>query len=153
MCNKNEILDMVDNDDNVITSKNRKDIELEKEKNIRSVNMLICNEKRELWIPKRANNKKYYPLCLDFSAGGYVKSGESYSQAITREVKEELNINLEDHQFEITGYYSPYKHFVSCFMTVYIMRSNLVPHYNKLDFISYDWYEPENIVDMFAMGV
>lgn len=60
--------------------------------NFRVVNAFLVNPEGKLWIPKRTSDKRIFPDCLDVSMGGHVESGESYEQALERELAEELNI-------------------------------------------------------------
>ena len=54
---------------------------------------VIDNEK--LLIQKRASNKKIFPDMWEQSGGGVI-AGETSIQAVKRECKEELNIDVDD---------------------------------------------------------
>ena len=107
---------------NVWRSKIEKD-----EQNIRSINAFIINSQGELLIPRRTATKKNFPLCLDMSCGGYVRSGETYEEALEREINEELNINIKEFSHREIGYLSPYKNDISMFMKIYEIESNDIP--------------------------
>lgn len=64
-----------------------------------------------------------YPGCYDFSGGGYVNYGEDYLDAIIRETKEKLNINI--YYIKELGYYNPYKYNVGCFSKLYTVYKNV----------------------------
>lgn len=60
------------------------------------VHACIFNSKHEMLIQQRQFDKDRYPGCWDVSAGGFVMSGESSSDAVFREVKEELGLNVRE---------------------------------------------------------
>ena len=55
----------------------------------------IFNKNGEVLLQKRSKNKKLWPDLWDITAGGHVLAGEFGYEAIIREVKEELGIELE----------------------------------------------------------
>lgn len=119
MEDEDEILDIVDKNDNVIGQKIRAEIYQNKQSNFRVVNAFLENNKGEIFILIRTEEKTPYPLGLDMSIGGHVKSGETYEDALKREMKEELGINISDTHCMFLGYLSPYVDSVSAFMKVY----------------------------------
>ncbi len=89
-----EYQDIVDEDDNIVSSDKRQNIwDKGLESRTRSVNLFIIDENQNILLPVRSKNKKKWPLCYDFSCGENVISGETYEQAILRGIKEELGIN------------------------------------------------------------
>ena len=63
------------------------------------VHVCLFNSRGEMLIQRRSENKDRYPGCWDVSAGGFVSSGEDSRQAVLREAKEELGLELEDADF------------------------------------------------------
>ena len=61
------------------------------------VQAAIINSLHQILISKRSKNKKVYPLMWECN-GGQVLSGENGIDAIIREIKEELGINLNKEQ-------------------------------------------------------
>jgi len=57
------------------------------------VHLHVFNSKGELYLQKRAENKDIQPGKWDTSVGGHVDYGEEISEALNREVREELGIN------------------------------------------------------------
>ena len=147
-----EILDIVDNDDNIIGRLSQSSIYRQGLKNFRVINCFLENSKGELWIPKRAPDKRIFPLCLDVSAGGHVKSGESYKDAFRREIKEELDLDCGKVGYEILGYLNPHENGVSAFMTVYRIKTDESPNYNRQDFVEARWILPGDLVEMINSG-
>jgi len=56
------------------------------------VHLHVFNTTGELYLQKRAMNKDIQPGKWDTSVGGHVDYGEEISEALTREVREELDI-------------------------------------------------------------
>ena len=88
----NEYLDVVDDSDCVIGKATRKEV-YEKKLTHRIVHVLVINPiNSKIYIQKRADSVSYLPGHYSTSAGGHVLSGESYDQAVARELNEELGI-------------------------------------------------------------
>lgn len=62
----------------------------------RAVYAFIIDNKGNILLQKRSKNKKLWPNMWDVTVGGHVDSGEFGRQALIREVKEELGIELDD---------------------------------------------------------
>ena len=89
-----ELLDVVDEDDNLISVKPRGEIHA-KGLMHRAVHILLFNSKGELFLQKRSMNKDEQPGKWDSSAAGHVDSGEAYLDCARREITEELGIVAE----------------------------------------------------------
>ncbi len=89
-----EFLDIVDENDNVVGKAPRKECH-EKGLLHRVVDILILNSKGELLLQKRSEKMDTFPGYWTCSAGGHVNSGESYRDAVKRELNEELGIQIE----------------------------------------------------------
>jgi len=63
----------------------------------------IYNTKRQLFIPKRAKNKQFFPDKFEL-IGGHVEFGESLQEALMREVQEELGlaVTIENPYYAFT---------------------------------------------------
>lgn len=59
-----------------------------------SVGAMIFNDKKELLVCKRSQNAKNERGCWEIP-GGAVEFGETLQDAIRREMKEELNVDIE----------------------------------------------------------
>src|SRR3989344_1277670 len=77
-----EYADLVDENDKAIGRMPMAEARRKGVENMRVVNAFLVNSKGELWIPRRAAEKEYWPLWLDMSVGGHVSSGETYEEAL-----------------------------------------------------------------------
>ncbi len=62
----------------------------------RAVYAFIIDENKNVLLQKRSSTKKLWPNKWDFTLGGHVTSGEFGRQALIREAKEELGIEISD---------------------------------------------------------
>lgn len=145
-----ELLDFVDANDQVIGQKSRSEIYAEK-LNFRTVNGFVINSKGELYIPRRTAKQRIFPLCLDFSVAGHVKSGESYEEAFTRKAANELGVDVKDVNVRELGYLSP-QDGVSSFMKVYEIHMNETPDYDRAEFSEHFWLTPTALLEKIANG-
>ena len=154
MAENEELLDLVNQKDEIIGTIWRAEydrLETEDLGYIRAVEMFIVNDKNELWIPKRTAHKKIAPNGLDFSVGGHVSSGETYMEAMLKEIREELNMNLTEDDIEFIQTIGP--DINRYIRKLYIHRSNQTPQYNPDDFVSASWLSPDTILEMLDAGV
>ncbi|WP_223278564.1 NUDIX domain-containing protein [Nostoc sp. 'Peltigera membranacea cyanobiont' 232] len=84
--------------------------------------------------------------------GGHVETGETYEDALQRELKEELNLELNMVNVRLLGYLIPYQYQVSAFMKVYEIKLDWNPEYNKSDFIESFWLSPDNLIEWLDSG-
>jgi len=152
MSPQDEILDIVDDNDVVIGSKPRSEIQSKGLMNFRVINAFVINQKGEIWIPRRSATKRIFPLCLDMSVGGHVESGETYDYAFRRETKEELNIDIDKVSYRLLGKLTPKDNLVSAFMQVYEIKVDKEPDYNKDDFVECFWFTPQAYFDHVVKG-
>ena len=64
----------------------------------RAVYGFIINKNGDVLLQKRSANKKLWPNLWDITAGGHVVAGELGEQALIREVKEELDIDITENE-------------------------------------------------------
>lgn len=148
----NEWLDLVDENDCVIGKMQRQEVHERGLTNFRAVQLFIENDQGLLWIPRRAAHKVTYPLGLDFSVSGCVDSGETYEQALIREAQEEVNLVLQEGQYEYLGYLTPHQHGTAAFQKVYKLKSNVSPDYNEQDFCEASWMKPQELIALLLKG-
>ena len=143
--NSEELLDLVDEQDQVVGIWSRSAIYREGMNNFRAVNAFLVNDAGQLWIPRRSETKRIFPLCLDMSVAGHVTSGEDYLTAFRRELHEELNMVLDDVKWRLIGHFTPHQHGMSCYMHLYEIHSNKTPDYNRDDFVESFWLSPQEL--------
>ena len=71
----------------------------------KSVHVWILNDKNEILLQYRCADKKLYPNTWDVSFAGHISAGESSAEAVIREGKEELGIevNLDKLNYVFTN--------------------------------------------------
>ena len=69
----------------------------------KAVVVFIINSKGQVLLQKRSANKKLWPNMWDMTAGGHVLTGEFGFEAIIREAKEELGIDLNEKDLRFLG--------------------------------------------------
>ena len=69
----------------------------------KAVVVFIINSKGQVLLQKRSPYKKLWPNMWDITAGGHVLTGEFGFQAIIRECKEEIGIELEKTDITFIG--------------------------------------------------
>lgn len=150
--NPEEILDLVDNDDNVIGTISRQEVYAQGIKNYRCVHAFIQNSEGQLWIPRRVGSKKLYPNALDFSVAGHVEAGETYEEALVKEAKEEVRLELVPNDYQEVGYFTPYTSEVGVFQKVYLIKCEETPAYDETEFQGHEWLTPQAVLERFAVG-
>lgn len=155
MTTDDELLDLVDKDDEVIGTILRSQSGSLHEENkgfLRAAEVLIQNKEGKLWIPRRSLKKRIAPGGLDYSASGHVASGESYESALYREVKEELNLDLNPEMLRLFNKFLPIRDELAYIRAVYIYQTDTVPDYNRDDFIEYYWLTPTELLKKLEAG-
>lgn len=90
----------------------------------RAVYAFIIDKNNNILLQKRSKNKKLWPNKWDVTVGGHVNSGEFGRQALIRECKEELGIDVDDNEIKyIVGTTSVYNkdgyinnHYDECYL-------------------------------------
>lgn len=149
---EDEYLDLVNDQDQVISKKLRSEVYVENLSNFRVVNTFLVNKEGKIWFPRRTATKRMFPLCLDMSMGGHVESGETYDQAFKRELMEELDIDADKIPWKLLGHLTPHENKVSAFMNVYEIQADRDPNYNKNDFTESFWLTPNELFARIGAG-
>ncbi|HIU51899.1 MAG TPA: NUDIX domain-containing protein [Candidatus Merdicola faecigallinarum] len=69
----------------------------------KAVAMFIINSKNQVLLQKRSVTKKLWPNMWDITAGGHVFTGEFGFEAVIRELKEELGIEVNKNDLTFIG--------------------------------------------------
>jgi isopentenyldiphosphate isomerase len=115
---EDEILDIVNDKDEVIGSAARSDIYRKQEMH-RIVHAFVVNDKGEIALQLRSKNKTFCTLHWCTAAGGHVLTGENYKDAISREIKEEIGIEIDCRMIGKWDYWCPVKKGLRKFLGVF----------------------------------
>ena len=85
-----------------------------------SIHNWIINDKNEILIQQRSSNRKMFPNMWT-NTGGACISGETSIKTVIRELKEELNIDVNKDHLEFIASYKREKDFVD----VWILKENI----------------------------
>ncbi|MBB1522943.1 MAG: NUDIX domain-containing protein [Clostridiales bacterium] len=95
----------------------------------RSVHIFIINDKKEILLQRRAANKDTGANKLDISSAGHLSAGDSSLDGAVREIKEELDIDIQKKDLTYIGTFkSPADDTVFVdneFNDVYILKTHL----------------------------
>jgi len=99
-----EIVDLVDEDDHVTGQAPRREV---RARNLlhREVAAIVRNPRGEIYVHRRTETKDVFPGMYDMFVAGVVTSGESYEEAIRRELREELGIEHVEPTFLLKARY------------------------------------------------
>lgn len=103
--NLEEVFIVVDKNDNVLGQRSRRECHRDKTLIHRAVGVVIFDTKGRILLQKRSLTKDLQPGYWAISSAGHVSKGETYEQAVKRELIEELGIDvpvihLDTHYFE-----------------------------------------------------
>lgn len=149
---KDELLDLVDDNDQVIGAIWRSEAIRTKSKNFRAVAGFLVNKKGQLWIPRRVAQKVSFPSAFDMSFAGHVSSGETYEKAFAREVAEELRLDVSILSWRILGKMTPSADGLACFSLIYEISYEQTPNYNRDDYCEAFWLYPHEVLEKLAAG-
>ena len=93
-----QVIDSVDSRDRVIGSIMRRDA-LRLGANFRVAHLFLFNDHSELLMQRLADSRPRHPGCWGSSVATYVKSAETYQEAIVRRTQEELGVRLRNPKF------------------------------------------------------
>jgi len=89
---KDEYFDIINNNGKIIGRAKRSECHGNNSLAHRVVHVLVFNSNDELFLQKRSKNKFIQPGKWDTSVGGHLELGETFEEAVYREMKEELGI-------------------------------------------------------------
>lgn len=89
-----ELFDVVDEQDRVVGQATRGEVHRKKLWH-RAVHAWVFNARGDVFLQKRSLLKDMAPGLWDSSCSGHLDAGESYDQAIVRELEEEIGVQLD----------------------------------------------------------
>lgn len=116
-----EYLDIIDESGRIIGQATRAECHTNSSLAHRTVHVLVFNSRGELFLQKRSINKDIQPGKWDTSVGGHLNLGETFHQAVQREIKEELGINAPVNIYTTTGCLVKLK--LSMFILIYVFTT------------------------------
>ncbi len=84
-----EYLDIVDEEDNVVGRCTRDEAHSSGKRH-RTVMFFVLSPNENIMVTKRTKNKDFFPGYRSVVMGGHVGAGDSYEEALKREVEEEI---------------------------------------------------------------
>jgi 8-oxo-dGTP diphosphatase len=103
--------------------------------------IIIRSSDNKTFVTKRSLNKEISPGKWE-TVGGKVETGENIEQALAREVKEELNVEIKTYQ-----YFGDYQ-WGTWIFKVFVIELKSEPEPNKDDFEDWGWFTKEEIEKM-----
>jgi len=88
---EDEMLDIVDDDDRVLSQAPRRKV-LDEYHVHRAVVFFVFDREGNVFVNKRSDTKEIYPGYWSIAFGGHVRAAESYESAAIREVQEETGL-------------------------------------------------------------
>lgn len=99
---KEEMLEVVDENDVVIGLKSRKEVH-QKGLLHREIHIWFMTPAKEIIFQHRAKDKDTYPDKLDATVGGHVDPGMLYDDTAIKECAEETGINIDPSKLKLVG--------------------------------------------------
>lgn len=104
----------------------------------RSIQVLVFNTEKKIYLQKRNNNKRFFPGRWDVSARTHPKVGESTFTAAMRVLKDELQLEIDHPQFVHALPACPETSFEH--VTIYSVIKNTQPITPNLNEVSEGYY-------------
>lgn len=118
-----EVLDLVDQDDNIISQINRSTIKKHADIIIRTVAVVVIDKSGNVLLQQRSVEKKDNPLMWNvFACTGHVSSGELPLDSAHRELKEELDIDISPKFYRKVFIDNSEEHRPSTFRYIYYIK-------------------------------
>ena len=136
-----EQLSVVDENDQIIDQRPRNEIHALNLRH-RAVHILVFNQQGKLFLQKRSMKKDLNKGLWDTSAAGHIDAGEDYNPAATRELQEELGIDVA---LEFLFKLSPTPQLGMEFIQVYQCQHNGPFDLNKDEIDEGQWFSINQI--------
>lgn len=148
---EDEILDIVNEDDQIVSQIKRSEIQGRADIIIRTVAVVILDDEGSILLQQRSKNKANNPLEWNiFACTGHVASGESVDIAAARELLEELNISAQTNFYakEFNDNSARGEH--SVFRYIYFVRQPRfeITEYDKNEIEQLKWEKVSIVLDV-----
>jgi len=90
--NQEELFDLVNENDEIVGVITRAQAHSDATLIHRSIGVIVFNHQGEIYLQKRSNSKDTDPGKWGIAVGGHVASGQTYADAVERELWEELGV-------------------------------------------------------------
>ena len=126
--NMDELIDVLDKNGNKIGIKEKKLIKEDGDYH-RAISVVIMNDNNEVLLQKRCMNKRIYPGLWSMFLKGHVRANEKNSDALIREIEEEIGIKVKKEELEFL--YTIYEekilpnYFERIFFDTYLLEKNI----------------------------
>lgn len=124
-----EIFDVVDDNDNVISQRTRGDVHRLGLLH-RAVHVFVFDTSGQLIMQKRSAAKDEFPSMWTSSASGHVDSGEDYDFAAQRELQEELGLDCSINRLHK---FSACQQTANEFVVLYSATTDQVPKFHPIE--------------------
>lgn len=151
---EHETLDVVNSQDEVIDSIHRGNMTNLRDtpgRYLRVVELFLQRPNGDIYLPRRSTEKKIFPGSLDHSAAGHVLQGESYEQALVREIHEELGVNTALKDILWIKKFTPTDK-LFYFRNFYLLRTNKEPQLSD-EHTEAVWISPSKLYDFVANDI
>jgi hypothetical protein len=117
----------------------------------RVVNVFVQRADGRVWVPVRSPARRRFPGCLDFSAAGHVRLGESDAAALARVLADDASLDVAGVVSQQLVTLTPADG-VSDVMAVFVVRASS-PRLPDGGFASAGWWLPGELADRLGTGV
>jgi 8-oxo-dGTP pyrophosphatase MutT (NUDIX family) len=128
-----EIIDLLDDQGNVIGPISRAELMASASRNFRLVSALLRRPDGNFILFRRSYTKKAFPGVFA-SVGGCVQSGETFQQAMARELYEEVGLHLHEYPWRLLGYTKPFEDDTIGYVALYEIQYDGIIQDNTDDF-------------------
>jgi isopentenyl-diphosphate delta-isomerase type 1 len=135
---------IVDDSDRIVGYKDKEQSYKEKAM-LRSVQVFVYNSKGDIYVQKRSKKKLRYPNYFCASVAGHVEPGESYRQAATRELREELGLKEAKGLKFIAKEKTPIGKGNYAMMALFVITTDETITFRKEEIDSGNFYSTESI--------
>lgn len=115
------------------------------------VESVIINSSQQILIQKRHPEKKGYPGYWEFSCGGSATTGDSSLQAMKREIKEEIGIDLvEENVRDVLFNTFNQSHYDFYFITQDIDQADIIMQPEEV--VDAKWVSFDEVIELLEAG-